>query len=149
MMTRKNKIFVSFAAAAKELKLHPKTIARAIKAGRDSFTRKSDGKKFTFEIPEENTPSRKKPKPRGEEDQCKLVAKERHRVKVAEIERLYGSCQNWLSIPSPAAQIKFLKIFRPQELAEIMTKYSSSGEHKSPSEELAELKRRPEIFNGI
>ena len=29
--------FVSFAAAAKELKIHPKTIPSAIKAGRDSF----------------------------------------------------------------------------------------------------------------
>ena len=138
--------FVSFAAAAKELKLHPKTIARAIKAGRDSFTRKSDGKKFTFEIPGENTSSRQKPKPRGEEDQCKLVAKERRRVKVAEIERLYCSCQNWSSIPSTEKQIKVLKIFRPQELAGIMKKYSSSKEHKSPSEELAELKRRPAIL---
>ena len=138
--------FVSFAAAAKELKLHPKTIARAIKAGRNSFTRKSDGKKFTFEIPGENTPSWQKPKPRGEEDQCKLVAKERRRVKVAEIERLYGSCQNWRSIPSTWQQIKFLKIFRPQELAEIMNKYSSPQENKSPSEELAELKRRPAIL---
>ena len=138
--------FVSFAAAAKELKLHPKTIARAIKAGRDSFTRKSDGKKFTFEIPGENTSSRQKPKPRGEEDQCKLVAKERRRVKVAEIERLYCSCQNWHSIPSTEKQIKVLKIFCPQELAGIMKKYSSSKEHKSPSEELAELKRRPAIL---
>ena len=34
--------FVSFAAAAKELKIHPKTIPSALKAGRDSFTRKSE-----------------------------------------------------------------------------------------------------------
>ena len=59
--------FVSFAAAARELKIDPKTISSAIKAGRDSFTRKSDGKKFMFEIPAENTPSRKKPKPPSEE----------------------------------------------------------------------------------
>ena len=55
--------FVSFAAAARELKIHPKTIPSALKAGRDSFTRKSDGKKFTFEIPQENTPSRKSQNP--------------------------------------------------------------------------------------
>ena len=63
--------FVSFAAAAKELKIHPKTIPSALKAGRDSFTRKSDGKKFTFEIPQENTPSQKKPKPPSEEQKAK------------------------------------------------------------------------------
>ena len=69
--------FVSFAAAAKELKIHPKTIPSAIKAGRDSFTRKSDGKTFTFEIPKENTPSRKKPKPPSEEQKQKWAEMKR------------------------------------------------------------------------
>ena len=69
--------FVSFAAAAKELKIDPKTILSAIKAGRDSFTRKSDGKKFTFEIPADNTPSRKKPKPPSEEQKQKWAEMKR------------------------------------------------------------------------
>ena len=138
--------FVSFAAAAKELKLHPKTIPSALKAGRDSFTRKADGKKFTFEIPEENTPSRKKPKPPVKEDLRTLVERERQKVKVAEIKRLYCSFKTGFSVPSTARQIKDLKILSPRELAKIMKKYSSSNEHKSPSEELAELKRRPEIL---
>ena len=138
--------FVSFAAAAKELKLHPKTIPSALKAGRDSFTRKADGKKFTFEIPKENTPSRKKPKPPVKEDLRTLVERERQKVKVAEIKRLYCSFKTGFSVPSTARQIKDLKILSPRELAKIMKKYSSSNEHKSPSEELAELKRRPEIL---
>ena len=139
--------FVSFTAAAKELKLHPKTIARAIKAGRDFFTRKADGKQFTFEIPKENTPSRKKPKPLSEEDWRKLVKQERQRVKVAEIQRLYCSCQNWRSIPRTETQIKALQVMCPEQLAAIMKKYSPSKEHQSPSEELAELKRRPAILD--
>ena len=69
--------FVSFAAAARELKIDPKTISSAIKAGRDSFTRKSDGKKFTFEIPADNTPSRKKPKPPSEEQKQKWAEMKR------------------------------------------------------------------------
>ena len=69
--------FVSFAAAAKELKIDSKTIPNAIKAGRNSFTRKSDGKQFTFEIPEENTPSRKKPKPPSEEQKQKWAEMKR------------------------------------------------------------------------
>ena len=72
--------FVSFADAAKELKIDPKTIPNALKAGRDSFTRKSDGKKFTFEIPEENTPSRKKPKPPSEEQKAKWEEAKRRRL---------------------------------------------------------------------
>ena len=50
--------FSSFAAAAKELKIDPKTIPNALRAGKDSFTRKSDGRKFTIELIEE-TPRRK------------------------------------------------------------------------------------------
>ena len=61
--------FFSFAAAAKELKIDPKTIPTALKAGRDSFTRKSDGKKFTIKIPGETT--RLKPKPLSEEEKAK------------------------------------------------------------------------------
>ena len=72
--------FVSFADAARELKIDPKTIPNALKAGRDSFTRKSDGKKFTFEIPEENTPSRKKPKPPSEEQKAKWEEAKRRRL---------------------------------------------------------------------
>ena len=48
--------FSSFAAAAKELKIDPKTIPNALKAGRDSFTRKSDGQQFQLEIPGEKAP---------------------------------------------------------------------------------------------
>ena len=81
--------FVSFAAAAKELKIHPKTIPSAIKAGRDSFTRKSDGKKFTFEIPEENTPSRKKPKPLSDEDKTKRAEAARQAAIKSEVIKFY------------------------------------------------------------
>ena len=83
--------FVSFAEAAKELKIHPKTIPSALKAGRDSFTRKSDGKKFTFEIPTENTPSRKKPKPLSEEQKQKWAEMKRR----CEIRDEYRSHSLW------------------------------------------------------
>ena len=76
--------FVSFADAARELKIDPKTIPNALKAGRDSFTRKSDGKKFTIEIPEDNTPSRKKPKPLSEETKAKWAEAKRRRMIVQE-----------------------------------------------------------------
>ena len=78
--------FVSFADAARELKIHPKTIPSALKAGRDSFTRKSDGKKFTFEIPKENTPSRKKPKPPSEEQKRKW-AEARRKMMITDLYR--------------------------------------------------------------
>ena len=70
--------FFSFAAAAKELKIDPKTIPTALKAGRDSFTRKSDGKKFTFEIPGETT--RLKPKPLSEEEKAKRAEAQRRKM---------------------------------------------------------------------
>ena len=70
--------FFSFAAAAKELKIDPKTIPTALKAGRDSFTRKSDGKKFTIEIPGEKT--RLKPKPLSEEEKAKRAEAKRRRM---------------------------------------------------------------------
>ena len=78
--------FFSFAAAAKELKIDPKTIPTALKAGRDSFTRKSDGKKFTIEIPGETT--RLKPKPLGEEEKAKRAESARRR-KIADEFRLH------------------------------------------------------------
>ena len=74
--------FFSFAAAAKELKIDPKTIPTALKAGRDSFTRKSDGKKFTIEIPGETT--RLKPKPLSEETKAKRAESARRRKIVDE-----------------------------------------------------------------
>ena len=70
--------FFSFAAAAKELKIDPKTIPIALKAGRDSFTRKSDGKKFTIEIPGET--ARLKPKPLSEEEKAKRAEAQRQRM---------------------------------------------------------------------
>ena len=52
--------FSSIAAASRELKIDPKTIPSALKSGRDSFTRKSDGQKFMIEIPgEEMSPQKK------------------------------------------------------------------------------------------
>ena len=89
--------FVSFAAAAKELKIDPKTIPSALKAGRDSFTRKSDGKKFTFEIPEENTPSRKKPKPPSEKQKQKWAEMKRQCAIVEEY-RSHALWDNGVSI---------------------------------------------------
>ena len=83
--------FVSFAAAAKELKIDSKTIPSAIKAGRNSFTRKSDGKQFTFEIPEENIPSRKKPKPPSEEQKQKFAEMKRQ----CEIREEYRKHSGW------------------------------------------------------
>ena len=56
--------FSSFAAAAKELKIDSKTIPNALKAGKDSFCRKSDGRKFTIELLEETPPEESQP-PRG------------------------------------------------------------------------------------
>ena len=70
--------FFSFAAAAKELKIDPKTIPHALRAGRDSFTRKSDGKKFTIKIPGEKT--RLKPKPLSEEEKAKREEAKRRRM---------------------------------------------------------------------
>ena len=72
--------FFSFAAAAKELKIDPKTIPHALRAGRDSFTRKSDGKKFTIEIPGENTSTKLKPKPLSEEEKAKRAEAKRRRM---------------------------------------------------------------------
>ena len=72
--------FFSFAAAAKELKIDLKTIPHALRAGRDSFTRKSDGKKFTIEIPGENTATKLKSKPPSEEVKAKRAEAARRRM---------------------------------------------------------------------
>ena len=89
--------FVSFAAAAKELKIGAKTIPSAIRAGRNSFIRKSDGKQFTFEIPEENIPSRKKPKPPSEEQKQKWAEMRRQQEIIEEYRR--HSAWGWQDTP--------------------------------------------------
>ena len=48
--------FSSFSAAAKTMKIDSKTIPNALKAGKNSFCRKSDGRKFTIELIEETSP---------------------------------------------------------------------------------------------
>ena len=63
--------FSSFAAAAKAMKIDSKTIPNALKAGKDSFTRKSDGRKFTIEMLEETLSPPKK----VEKDQSPLQGK--------------------------------------------------------------------------
>ena len=100
--------FVSFAAAAKELKIDSKTIPSAIKAGRNFFTRKSDGKQFTFEIPEENTPSRKKPKPPSEEQKQKWAEMKRK----CEIIEEYRSHSGWSLHGTPIEEMERLNKLR-------------------------------------
>ena len=100
--------FVSFAAAAKELKIDSKTIPSAIKAGRNSFTRKSDGKQFTFEIPEENTSSRKKPKPPSEEQKQKLAEMKRQ----CEIREEYRKHSLWGWQDTPIEEMERLNKLR-------------------------------------
>ena len=116
--------FVSFAAAAKELKIHPKTIPSAIKAGRDSFTRKSDGKKFTFEIPEENTPSRKKPKPLSEEEKAKRAEAAKQAAIKTEVMKFYNERVSWNSRISYKDQEKHLEKFWPGAMEGIRKKVS-------------------------
>ena len=115
--------FVSFADAARELKIDPKTIPSALKAGRDSFIRKSDGKKFTFEIPEENTPSRKKPKPLSEEEKAKRAEVERKRAKEEKLEQavwtFYSEHVASRDVPSFKSQVEYLELFWPEQLAKI------------------------------
>ena len=100
--------FVSFAAAANELKIDSKTIPSAIKAGRNSFTRKSDGKQFTFEIPEENTPSRKKPKPPSEEQKQKWAEMKRQ----CEIREEYRKHHLWGWQDTPIEEMERLNKLR-------------------------------------
>ena len=106
--------FVSFAAAAKELKIDSKTIPSAIKAGRNFFTRKSDGKQFTFEIPEENTPSRKKPKPPSEEQKQKWAEMKRK----CEIVEEYRSHSGWSLHGTPIEEMERLNKLRRANTAE-------------------------------
>ena len=54
--------FSSISAASRELKIDPKTIPSALRSGRDSFTRRSDGQKFTVEIPEGEAPQQVPPR---------------------------------------------------------------------------------------
>ena len=115
--------FVSFADAARELKIDPKTIPSALKAGRDSFIRKSDGKKFTIEIPEENTPSRKKPKPPSEEEKAKRAEAERKRAIEEKLEqavwKFYSEHVAYRDMPSFKRQVEYLELFWPEQLAKI------------------------------
>ena len=129
--------FVSFAAAAKELKIDPKTIPSAIKAGRDSFTRKSDGKQFTFEIPKENTPSRKKPKPLSEEDKKKRAEAARQR----EIAKEYNSHNLWNSRVISIEEMDRINKIRRAELEkrEREMKQPPAKKEPDPSEEEEEF----------
>ena len=127
--------FVSFAAAAKELKIDSKTIPSAIKAGRNSFTRKSDGKQFTFEIPEENTPSRKKPKPPSEEQKQKWAEMKRK----CEIREEYRLHSGWDWQDTPIEEMERLnKLWREtveKEAAKLSSAPSTSPREEEDSEE--------------
>ena len=119
--------FVSFVAAAKELKIGSKTIPSAIKAGRNFFIRKSDGKQFTFEIPEENTPSRKKPKPPSEEQKQKWAEMKRK----CEIVKEYRSHAVWGWQDTPIEEMERLNKLRRANTAEKEKEAeSSSAEEK-------------------
>ena len=120
--------FVSFAAAAQELKIGAKTIRSAIKAGRTSFTRKSDGKQFTFEIPEENTPSRKKPKPPSEEQKQKWAKIKRE----SEILEEYRSHTAWGWQDTPIEEMERINKLRRATAASSAEEFPP-GE-KGPSE---------------
>ena len=122
--------FVSFAAAAKELKIDSKTIPSAIKAGRNSFTRKSDGKQFTFEIPEENTPSRKKPKPPSEEQKQKFAEMKRK----CEIIEEYRSHSGWSLHGTPIEEMERLNKVR-REIVEKEAAQLSPAPSPPPREE--------------
>ena len=130
--------FVSFAAAAKELKIHPKTIPSAIKAGRNSFTRKSDGKQFTFEIPEENTPSRKKPKPPSDEQKQKWAEMKREN----EIREEYRKHALWGYQDTPIEEMERLNKLRANTAgpsAEKEEEAESTEEGPPPRPEGAQL----------
>ena len=53
--------FASFAAAAKAMKIDSKTIPNALRAGKNSFCQKSDGRKFTIELLEETPQEENQP----------------------------------------------------------------------------------------
>ena len=135
--------FVSFAAAAKELKIDSKTIPSAIKAGRNFFTRKSDGKQFTFEIPEENTPSRKKPKPPSEDQKQKFAEMKRQ----CEIREEYRKHSLWGWQDTPIEEMERLnKLRRAENDKEAVPpsrdeeETESEEEEETDSVELRELK---------
>ena len=135
--------FASFAAAARELKIDSKTIKSAIQAGRNSFTRKSDGEKFTFEIPEENTPSRKKPKPPSEEQKQKFAEMKRQ----CEIREEYRKHSLWGWQDTPIEEMERLnKLRRAENDKEAVPpprdeeEDVSSDEEETDSVELRELK---------
>ena len=133
--------FVSFAAAAKELKIHPKTIPSALKAGRDSFTRKSDGKKFTFEIPKENTPSRKKPKPPSEEQKAKWAEMKR-RVEIAEEYRRNELWVDDISIEEMDRRNKLRRAEREEREREMNPPAEKEPGPSQEDEKLSEESRR-------
>ena len=113
--------FFSFAAAAKELKIDPKTIPTALKAGRDSFTRKSDGKKFTIEIPGETT--RLKPKPLSEEEKAKRAEAKRRRMIAEE----YRNHCFWAVPGTPIEEMEsYLERVAPEALEKTQGKKSTS-----------------------
>ena len=135
--------FFSFAAAAKELKIDPKTIPKALKAGRDSFTRKSDGKKFTVEIPEEKT--RLKPKTTlSEEEKAKRVEAKR-RVMIRDLYERHA-CY----IPENTTienMVSYLEIRDPEGLEAITGKKSQPPEEEkveeSPPKEVEKSSPQP------
>ena len=126
--------FVSFAAAAKELKIDPKTIPSALKAGRDSFTRKSDGKKFTIEIPKENTPSQKKPKPPSEEQKRKW-AEAKRKIMITDLYRQHSFYP--IENTSIEEMIRYLEIRNPEGLKAIQQPSEEPPQQpkEDPSEE--------------
>ena len=135
--------FASFAAAARELKIDSKTIKSAIQAGRNSFTRKSDGEKFTFEIPEENTPSRKKPKPPSEDQKQKFAEMKRQ----CEIREEYRKHSLWGWQDTPIEEMERLnKLRRAENDKEAVPpprdeeEDDSEEEEETDSVELRELK---------
>ena len=109
--------FLSFAAAAKELKIDPKTIPHALRAGRDSFTRKSDGKKFTIEIPEENTPTRLKPKLPSEETKTKR-AEAKRRAMIRDLYKRHAFYSEGKTIKN---MVSYLEEMDPEGLEAIQT----------------------------
>ena len=135
--------FVSFAAAAKELKIHPKTIPSALKAGRDSFTRKSDGKKFTFEIPQENTPSRKKPKPPSEEQKAKLAEEKKQTALKVEVVKFYDERVSWHSSASYKKKVEHLEKFWPGVVEGLRRKVGLE-EKPQPSQQKEEKPQPPQ-----
>ena len=121
--------FFSFAAAAKELKIDPKTIPTALKAGRDSFVRKSDEKKFTIEIPGEKT--RLKPKPLSEEEKAKRAEAKRRRM----IRDLYERHACYIPENTTIEEMEsYLEIRGPEGLEAITGKKSQPPEEEKVEE---------------